>query len=283
MQFFSRCFHIISLIAISLPLQTVAADSVPWRTDIESAVREAQQENKLVLLHFWDYQSPPCRRLEKNVFPRQEVAAAIEANFIPVKINVTDAARLQRQYDIQQWPTDIILTADQQQLHRDISEQSPEAFIAVLNQIATRRTADSTAIVKSSYLQESSTTSQQSEAPSDDNRQSSFQIEDTVNSRESVNDLQQSHPSSSLGDPTIPDLESTPGQPDLSPRSTAIKGTLSDGQQIFPRPANHALITPVSNTQQEPSQPPPLGLEGFCPVTLAGRAGKFPQWQPGNP
>ena len=283
MQLFLRRFHIIFLIAISLPLHTVAAGSIPWRTDIELAIREAEQENKLVLLHFWDYQCPPCRRLEKNVFPRQDVAAAIEANFIPVKINVTAASRLRQQYRIQRWPTDIILNADQQQLHRDISEQSPEAFIAVLNQIADQENSDPTVIVESTDLTQSSTTSQQTTASIDDSRQSSFRIADALDASESVSDLQSSHPSSLLGTPTIPNIESASGQADLSRDPTTFKGMLNDEQPVFPKSNDHALIQSVSNTQQEPAQPPPLGLEGFCPVTLAGRAGKFPQWQPGDP
>ena len=283
MQLFSRCFYVLFLIAISTCWQSVAADSLRWRTDLKTAIGEAQQDNKLVLLHFWDYQCPPCRRLEKNVFPRKDVAQAIEAHFIPVKINITDAPRLRRQYRIRRWPTDIILNADQQQLHRDVSEQSPAAFIALLNQMAARKNDNSAVLVDSTGSAERPTSSQRTQATIDDSRQSSFRIVDSTDLTWSVGDLQRYHPSSQLGSPTIPDSEATTPQTDFGQRPTAITNSSKGEQQAIPQPENHDPVAPVSNTQREPAQPLPLGLEGYCPVTLAGRVGKFPQWQPGNP
>ena len=283
MQLFSRCFYVLFLSAISTCWHSVAADSLPWRTDLETAMGEAQRDNKLVLLHFWDYQCPPCRRLEKNVFPRKDVAQAIEANFIPVKINITDAPRLRRQYRVRRWPTDIILNASQQQLHRDVSEQSPEAFVTLLNQIAARKNGNPAVPVDRPGSTARPTTSQRTGAAIDDSRQSSFRIGDSLDSTWSVGDLQQHHPSSQLGSPTIPDSEATTPRTDVSQRPTAITNSSKDEQQAFPQPESHEPVVPVSNTQREPTQPPPLALDGYCPVTLAGRAGKFPQWQPGHP
>ena len=284
MQLYFRLFHILLLISLGLPLQAMATDSIPWRSDIESALGEAARENKLLLLHFWDDHCPPCRRLEKNVFPRKDVAAAIDANFVAVKINVSDSPRLQQQYQIQSWPTDIILDANKQQLYRDISEQSPLKFIAVLEQIAAQQKNNRNLTSGSTNPATNRTARPLTEIKINDNRQSSFRITDASNPNATVPNSQQLHPSTSLGIPTIPSPEGAPARTNQHLHSGPITGRLADEDRREAMTAkNPSTVMPVNNTQPTSTQPPPLGLDGFCPVTLAGWAGKFPQWQPGDP
>ena len=284
MQLYFRLFHILFLALLSLPIQALAVDSIPWRTDLESAFEEAARENKLLLLHFWDDHCPPCRRLEKNVFPREDVAEAIDANFVAVKINVSDSPRLQQQYQIQSWPTDIILDANKQQVYRDISEQSPLKFIAVLEQIAAKQKNSRNLTAGSTNPATPKTTHSPVELTIDDNRQSSFRITDSSSPSETATNSKQLHPSTSLGIPTIPSPEGAPESRNQHLHFVPINSRFASEHRREVMPAKKpATVVPVNNTQPTSTQPPPLGLDGFCPVSLAGWAGKFPQWQPGDP
>jgi len=284
MQFYFRFLQILFFILISLPVQALAADSIPWRPNIESALDEAQRDNKLVLLHFWGYHCPPCRRLEKNVFSRKDVAQAIAAQFVAVKINVTDSPALQRQYQVNSWPTDIILDTNKKEVYRDISEQSPLKFIAVLEQIAAKQKNHRNLSAATTNRTATRTLSTPAEITVDANRQSSFRITGISSPEALTEHSQPFHPSTSLGTPTVPTLEATSRASNPNPQFPLTTGTTTDASQteiiLGKAPST---IAPTSNTEPTSNQPPPLGLDGFCPVTLAGWAGKFPQWQPGNP
>jgi YHS domain-containing protein/thiol-disulfide isomerase/thioredoxin len=92
----------------------VAQDAVPWARSIEEAQQIAAQQNRLVLVHFYGDKCPPCRALEANVFPKQDFARAVTANYVPVKINGEQPQNRQlvAKYGIKGWPTDVVIAPD---------------------------------------------------------------------------------------------------------------------------------------------------------------------------
>jgi YHS domain-containing protein len=111
---------------------------IPWQTDYRAAAEQAAKERKLVLLHFESDDCAPCRRLEANVFSRPEVAAAVAASYVPVKINVARAPEMARRYSVASWPQDVIVTPMGQEVERRVSPQRPEDYIAALKSAASR-------------------------------------------------------------------------------------------------------------------------------------------------
>ena len=57
-------------ILISATSLAQAQGPINWFGDLPSAQATAQQNQRLVLVHFWAESCPPCRRLEENVFKR---------------------------------------------------------------------------------------------------------------------------------------------------------------------------------------------------------------------
>lgn len=122
------------ILAIATSLR--AQSQVPWVTNWQEAASLAQRNQRLVLIHFWSNNCPPCVRLERTVFNRPEVIRAIVSNYVPLKVNVDQQPDLARHFRVQQWPTDIILTAEGDVLSRGPSPQEMNQFIAKLDQVA---------------------------------------------------------------------------------------------------------------------------------------------------
>jgi thiol-disulfide isomerase/thioredoxin len=135
-----------ALFGILLATTAVAGEAVPWSTDFRQAAEVAAKERKLLLLHFWSDDCPPCRRLEANVFPREDVATAISNSYVPVKVNVDRAPEMARRFQVSRWPTDVIITPTGQEVYRTVSPQEPARYIAMLGEAASRA---STAVARS--------------------------------------------------------------------------------------------------------------------------------------
>lgn len=91
---------------------SAAESAVHWQSDIEAACATAAQSNRLVLVHFWGSNCKPCVRLENTVFTEPQFAAVLEADYVPVKINVDQFPVTADRYGVRAWPTDVILTPD---------------------------------------------------------------------------------------------------------------------------------------------------------------------------
>jgi YHS domain-containing protein/thioredoxin-related protein len=111
-------------------------DLMPWARDFREAAEIAARERKLVLLHFWADDCLPCRRLETNVFSREEVAGAVKTAFVPLKVHVEQSPELARRYQITRWPTDVVVTPTGLEVYRTVSPQEPIKYIAMLSDVA---------------------------------------------------------------------------------------------------------------------------------------------------
>jgi thioredoxin-related protein/YHS domain-containing protein len=115
-----------------------AEDLIPWSANLEQAQDVAARRNQLVLLHFTSDNCAPCRALEQNVFSRDQVARAVGDKFVPVKINVDQRPDLARKYNVDRWPTDVIITPAGYAVHSMTSPQDANQYISQLN-LATQR------------------------------------------------------------------------------------------------------------------------------------------------
>ncbi len=133
--------HRQALVAVlaTLAAASIAAgqQAVRWQTNLDAARQMAAQSNRLLLLHFWSETCEPCARMDRDVFSRPDVAAALEANFVPVKINVRQFPMTAQQFRVTSWPTDLVVTPQGQVLDRAVGYQPPVNYLARLNQVAT--------------------------------------------------------------------------------------------------------------------------------------------------
>ncbi|WP_254506732.1 thioredoxin family protein [Anatilimnocola floriformis] len=123
-----------TLLAMSARLS--AEDQIPWAEDFAIACQQAGAQGKLVLLHFYSDDCPPCVRVEKNVFSQPEVGAAIGRTCVPVKVHARKTPALVAKYRVQAWPTDVFVTPAGLELTRTVSPQSPTDYISMVNTVA---------------------------------------------------------------------------------------------------------------------------------------------------
>jgi YHS domain-containing protein/thiol-disulfide isomerase/thioredoxin len=120
---------------------------VQWQSDLETAKRLAASSNRLVLIHFSATWCNPCKQLESQVFNKDSVARAIDANYVPVKLNVDQQPALARQYGVRAVPWDVIIMSDGQVVRDFQSPLIEQAYVGTMTEIAARYRPQPTALV----------------------------------------------------------------------------------------------------------------------------------------
>lgn len=122
------------------------AVALPWQTDVPKALMAAKSENKMVLLNFtgsdW---CPACIRFDKEALGTDKFAAYAKEHLELVLLDFPENkpqdaglkaanAALQKQYNIEGFPTYVLLNTDGKEIGRQLgyAEGGPEAFIAKL-------------------------------------------------------------------------------------------------------------------------------------------------------
>ena len=125
-----------AVVASWLADSAAAQQAVRWQPTLETAKRVAAQTNRPLLIHFWGEGCPPCERMEREVFTRPDVAAAMQRGFVAVKVNRSYFPSTAAQFGVSAVPTDVIVTAEGQLLERHVGATSASQYIARLDQIA---------------------------------------------------------------------------------------------------------------------------------------------------
>jgi thiol-disulfide isomerase/thioredoxin len=121
---------------LALPAATLWAQGIRWQQDLESAKNVARQTGRLVLVHFWTPECAPCVTLEQQVFNQPGVAGAIEAQFVPVKLDANQNSATAQGFGITRVPTDVIITPDGAVVGKLVSPPTPSAYVAEVTQVA---------------------------------------------------------------------------------------------------------------------------------------------------
>lgn len=118
-----------------------------WMTSIEDAVAKAKTEKKQVMVEFtgsdW---CPPCIRMHKEVFSKEEFVKQASEKFILVKIDIPRRDKeltaknqpILQKYKVQGVPTVIVLDKEGAELDRFVASKFPsvEGFLEQLNKSA---------------------------------------------------------------------------------------------------------------------------------------------------
>ncbi len=124
---------------------------VPWKTDYNAALAQAQSERKVLLLMFtgsdW---CAPCKRLTGEVFETEEMSAFAQHEVIPVYLDFPRSFELPRDlanqnrkladtFGVSSYPTVLIVSPDEEVLGKlGYVEGGPKTFIRSVRRIANR-------------------------------------------------------------------------------------------------------------------------------------------------
>jgi len=109
---------------------------LPWITDEKVAFEMAKTSKKGVMVDFAATWCEPCFEFEKT-FGDSEVYDELLANFVPLKLDVSDSfdeknVKLRENYDAKELPTVVLVTVDGIELGRFSDKVGPESFLETL-------------------------------------------------------------------------------------------------------------------------------------------------------
>lgn len=272
-----------------------ANDGIKWTAEVDEALKLSQKYHVPVLLHFSSDHCPPCRLLEQRAFKSSDVIKAVHDDYIPVLVNVDQYRQIAQKYQVEAWPTDILLNSDGEVMHKGVSPQDPKQYVAMLkkgvdshrNHLTLKIEAAKTAapsVIARSHVPQTQTPSAHLQVPP-------FSLtsgQATTNPASIANRVNQSPSlqSPSASDATVP--PTTPVSPvqTVNPffQQSAIASTnaksVTDQVPLQTETSiiaqnNETMAAADSTGSQSPQEPnssedslPPPVLDGFCPVTL---------------
>ncbi len=95
------------------------------------ALAKAKAEGKLVFMDCYTTWCGPCRMMDKDIFPQQEVGEYFNSRFVCIKKDMEqgEGQDLAKRYKISAFPTMLILNADGEVLHTIVGAKSKERLI----------------------------------------------------------------------------------------------------------------------------------------------------------
>ena len=102
--------------------------AIVWASDLKSALQQAEQTHRPVLVEFHTSWCSPCEEMEREVFPRREVAKAL-ANWVSVQVDGDTNAELMRRYAVEAFPTFLALRPDGHVVRQSVGSMTPEEFV----------------------------------------------------------------------------------------------------------------------------------------------------------
>lgn len=271
------------LMLAAATLASGQSQGVAWRTDLDAARAEAKQTGKLVLAHFWTESCGPCRQLEARVFAQPSVALAISHEYVPVKINAEESPEIARTFGVTRVPTDAVVTPDGQLVKAFVSPATPMDYIGVVSRLAASYKAQSgrkyntvaaTAPVKNNLQratqQQQHPTSQAAPAFNEAYAQLMAAASPAPATPPTQQPVATTPPTANPYAAQAPIAQAPPVvQNPVSQVSAAAPPMVRQSVPVTPEfPAKPGPRVVASAAVQLPAGSPPLGFEGYCPVTL---------------
>ncbi len=288
----------------------VAQETFRWEQSLDAAKQLAAQTNRLVLIHFGAPWCAPCQALQRDVFSKPGFGEALKASFVAVKLNADHFPATARQYGVETLPTDVVITPQGQLIYKLNSPPTADQYVASISRVAAANNSRY-ASVERAALDHRQVAMQQPQPqppspvagpiapnytppaqaiPSDD-RYADYFNHRRQGQTATVAAPYRGQPPVGGGSrvsapwPTDPFSTNTatvpqPGsQPPRIGSSSYSRQTTIPFENAGPPPAeSRAETNNVARRPELPPGSPPLGLDGYCPVTLSEQM----VWQSGD-
>ena len=108
------------------------SSQINWQDDLAAAQAAAQKDGKPVLLELFMHGCGHCARLHNETHADERVVKAVNAGFVPIKLDGMANMDIVKKHDVKGAPTTIILSADGQEKGRFAGFFSPEDYLKQL-------------------------------------------------------------------------------------------------------------------------------------------------------
>jgi hypothetical protein len=110
--------------------------SINWLKDYQAGIKMAKQKNKPVLLAFIKQQHRFSSDMQRNSYNNPEVIKYVEANFIPILIDVDKQPEIAKKYKVGYYPTHYVKPPDSDELFGPrLGYDPPQLFIKELKRL----------------------------------------------------------------------------------------------------------------------------------------------------
>ncbi|WCO03182.1 thioredoxin family protein [Psychroserpens ponticola] len=132
-QFFWLTFLVVSLWYAWYSFYAPSND-ITWTNDIESAQKLASNSDKNIMIFFTTEWCSPCRIMKRQVFADNEVMKAMDAEVVPVEIDIDDPnnEQLVKQYNIGATPTTIFIDFEGKVISYAVGKVEKTKFLEML-------------------------------------------------------------------------------------------------------------------------------------------------------
>jgi thioredoxin-related protein len=100
------------LILVAFTSSAGAGDKVEWRSDYDTARREATEKNRPLFLDFGTEDCVHCKRMHQTTFRDPSVIRLLNEQFVPLKVDANREPKLAQSLRIQAYPTMILAGHD---------------------------------------------------------------------------------------------------------------------------------------------------------------------------
>jgi thiol-disulfide isomerase/thioredoxin len=111
----------------------------------EEIKSKASKEGKLIFLDCYTTWCGPCKKMDLQVYSLESIGTYLNKNYVSVKVQLDtslkdseqvkkwykEAARIQKEYDVNAFPTYLFFTKDGEILHRANAYKTPNEFLAL--------------------------------------------------------------------------------------------------------------------------------------------------------
>ena len=128
--------HLLTICFLSAFSTFANAAKVDFRTSLSTGKQQAAQEGKLYFIDFVASWCMPCRWMDETTFSDQQVSDYINANYIPIKVDIDDfdGFALKQQYNIKLLPTILVFDSQGKLLSRYEESLAPSKMLQILKQ-----------------------------------------------------------------------------------------------------------------------------------------------------
>lgn len=117
---------------------SVSADKVNWTTDVEGALRTANQSGQLILMKFTADWCGPCRKMEHETFGSPAVASTVNQQFVPILVNIDKHKQLAQHLKIKSIPAIIVVSPQMVILDRMDGFQTAQRLLPKLQTVVSK-------------------------------------------------------------------------------------------------------------------------------------------------